>query len=71
MGGPPSPEIDVAKYLGAAGAAGGLSVCPSAATTPERSSVARIRRVAASTAPLERGPTGAKPRYAPAAAREP
>jgi len=63
--------LDVAKYLGAVGAAGGLGVCPNAATSPERRSVARIRRAAESTAPLEPGPTGAKPRHAPAEMREP
>ena len=61
----------VAKYLGAKGAAGGLGVCPSAATSPASSSVARIKRAAAFTAPLERSPTGANARHRAAALREP
>ena len=63
--------LEVAKYLGAKGAAGGLGVRPSVATSPASSSVARTRRAAAAAAPLERGPTGAKARHRAAALREP
>lgn len=71
IGGPPSPLMDVAKYLGAKGAAGGLGVCPSAATSPANSTAARNKRGVGFTAPLERGPPGAKTRHMTACLREP